>query len=178
MAEQQDKKMKPFFGPLGDINTYTYPGSEGRAFFTMAPVNEKGTNKSYLTGAMPVTGIQISEGVDYSLTKSLSQDFLLSAFGDAPVTIVLRGISFDEVPVCLPTTQAASGNSQQDRAMEFYDKYKLSADISNRVDIGISTTSISYRCALVNMEAQKSGEGNGNQNIYNYTLKLIGVRKK
>jgi hypothetical protein len=61
--------------------------------------------------------------------------------------------------------------------MEFYDKYKLSADINNRVDIGISTTNISYRCALITMEIQKSGDGNGNQNIHSYVLKLIGVRK-
>lgn len=176
MADTKVQPRTPVFAALGSINTYTYPKTEGSAFFTLAPVKKGQSAKNYLTGAMPVTGLQIGEGVDYSITKALNLDFLLASFGDSPVTIVLRGVSFDEVPECLPANGKSTG-AKQDRAMEFYDKYKLSKDITNRVDIGISTTNISYRCALIAMEASKSGEGNGNQNIYNYTMKLIGVRK-
>ena len=183
MAKQQQTVPRtPVFNVLGSINTYTYPKSEGKAFFTIAPVVKNQIVKNYLTGAMPVTGLHIQEGVDFSITKSLSQDFLVAAFGDSPVTIMLRGISFDEVPECLPSNQTTGADgktttAQQDRAMEFYDRYKLSADIENRVDIGISTTNISYRCALIAMEVQKAGDGTGNQNLYSYTIKLIGVRK-
>lgn len=176
MATQQTQTTSSIFEPLGALSTYTYPSTEGEAFFTLAPVNTQGSQRSYLTGAMPITGLHIQEGVDFSITKALDQDFFIAAFGDSPVTIIMRGISFDKVPTCLPTPQGQS--SKQDRAMEFYDKYKLSTDINNRVDIGISTTDISYRCALIAMEAQKSGEGAGSQSVYSYTMKLIGARKK
>ena len=132
-----------------------------------------GDLNTVLQGRAPATGITIEQTVDYAISKSLNQDFIVDTFGDSPVRIILEGIEF--------LTEVCNGE-QSDAAKEtveaFYDKNKLSADNVKRVALGLSSQTgqgQAFTCVLTGMRSVVDRESADKMYI-KYNLTLIGVR--
>lgn len=77
-----------------------------------------------LMGWAPVTGIAVNAGVDASVFKGLSGNYIVTSFGDKASTITLSGVTFAGGVNLECVDKAKSNTSIQD----FYNKYKLGAD--------------------------------------------------
>lgn len=126
-----------------------------------------------LNGRAPATGITIDQAVDYSISKSLKQDFIVDTFGDSPVKITLEGIEF------LTSTCGENQDETIQQTIEtFYDNNKLSADRTKRVLLGLSTNperGSAFTCVLTGMRSVIDREG-ADKMYVKYSLTLIGVR--
>lgn len=74
----------------------------------------------------PITGVEFSNNVDYSLQRSFSDDWILCSFGFRPIEIMLSGVEL--------LASACKGLSIQ----SFYDKYNVRSNPSARLMVGIS----------------------------------------
>lgn len=122
----------------------------------------------------PMTSIKITESVDHSIAKSLDKTgYLITAFGDRPVSISITGLIIYKVS-CLDinTTQAALS------IHKFYKDNRISADTKKRVTVSIGTgkTARVFTCALVSM-ISGTKEDTDVCGYGAYTLELIGVEK-
>lgn len=136
-----------------------------------------GNDKTALYAHMPITGVNISQGVDMSIAKTLNADFLVSEFGDVPVQITLSGVNFYGFIGC-----NKRGITQHQQIMDFYEKNKLSANSGNRIDISItpavSPNSGAFRCVLCKLRISTPiKDGQGMLPAYTYEMSLIGVRR-
>ena len=137
------------------------------------------TSGKSLYAHMPVTGVHISQGVDMTIAKTLSDDFLVSAFGDMPVRIILSGVNFYGGGT---DCRAGFSTIQKQQVLDFYEENKLSASSRNRVDLSITPASApksgTFRCALIGMETMNPlNEQEAVIPAYSYKLQLIGVRR-
>ena len=178
--KQQNKKEadKHFMNPLGGISQSIIKSTDNIAFITIT-VNSTGSGKtgtgmSKVQLAMaPVTGVEIQQMSDYSVTKSLDQDFLISTFGDTPVQITLRGVNFFNLGDCY------QGKAYK-YISDFYDDNKVSSNKNIRFDVAIAsakTKAVAFRCVLVGLNMVNDTNTPAGQIMYNYTLSFIGVRK-
>ena len=133
---------------------------------------------------MPVTGMTIDQGVDASITKTLNDDFLVTAFGDVPVQIVLNGINFFDLENDCIMKNEDINKLRQKQIMAFYERWKLSANIRNRLDISIVPANKgvdsgnTFVCALIKMRASAPIiDKSGSVPAYRYNMTLIGVRQ-
>lgn len=173
----------PIFNETGSFSVADIAGSTS-SYVTITPValgktSKKGTAQSLkidkLYATMPVTGVVVQQGVDMSISKTLNSDFLVSEFGDHPVQITLAGINF--FGMC-----NGGAKEQHKQIMDFYEKWKLSSNIYNRVDVSItpsaSPNSGAFRCVLMKMRTTAPGmDGQGLAAAYKYEMNLIGVRR-
>ena len=166
------------FNPRGSVSRAlldTHEKNKIQSFITITSVGKSGI----LLGSAPVTGVQISQLTDFSVTKSLDMDFLVATFGDTPTRIQISGLSFFNLNGCnLGNTRA---DNQQ--IMNFYKENKLSNRNSNRVDIsiasGVGEPPVAFRCVIVGLETKNQASDGGVSNIaYSYTMTLIGVDKQ
>ena len=120
--------------------------------------------KTVLDASAPVTGVSIEQHVDASVTKSLASDFLVSAFGDRPVSINISGM-------CL--LGCSNSNSS---LIDFYKRNKLSADPRARVKVGISINgkTQTFVCVLVSMTITGTAKLN-EAGACSYSLSMLGV---
>lgn len=137
----------------------------------------RGNGSSALYANMPITGVNITQGVDMSIAKTLNADFVVSEFGDSPVQISLSGINFYGNISC-----NGIGLLQNKQVMDFYEANKLSTDIGNRLDISItpaaSPRSGTFRCILVKMKSTTPiSQQQAVTPAYSYEMSLIGVRR-
>lgn len=165
------------FKPSGSVNWSTLAGAEQDKFQAFITITVAGSN-TILLGKSPVTGVQITQLTDFSLTKSLDRDFLVATFGDTPTRIQLKGLSFFNLNGC-PLRGSLADRRQ---IMNFYKANKLSTDINKRLDISIASgageTPVAFRTVLVGLETQNNATGDGISNVvYNYTMTLIGVER-
>ena len=142
-----------------------------------SPVIGLGNKSTALYAHMPITGVNIVQGVDMSIAKTLNMDFVVSEFGDVPVQITLSGVNFYGNVTC-----RGIGNTQSKQVLDFYEANKLSTDINNRIDLSItpaaSPSSGAFRCILVKMKSTTPLRGGqGVVPAYTYELSLIGVRR-
>ena len=79
-------------GPNKTVGVTGHTLGQGKAFITF---HSKAGNAldGILLATAPLGGVQISQTVDYSVTKALGRDFHVATFGNRPVQIVLDGIS-------------------------------------------------------------------------------------
>ena len=125
----------------------------------------------------PITGVKISQSADYSLTKSLANDFLITAFGDQPVHITLRGLS---IVTCKDTAVTNKKQQASGQILKFYEDNKISANPEKRIDVGIAGLgdgSKAFRCALISMTIDTAAIDVQPSPGYGYTLELVGIRK-
>lgn len=163
------------FNPLGGVSE-TIVSTKNTAFITLSKVG----GKSYLLAKAPVKGVDIRQLTDFSVTKSLDYDFLVTTFGDTPTQIEISGLSFFNLNGCPLSAQSASDH---DQIMNFYDKNKISSNLSARFDVAVAPVSRSktsvFRCVIVGLRVTNSASGpeQAGNISYNYTLSLVGVKK-
>ena len=165
------------FKPSGSINWSSLTTGEHDKFQAFITITVAGSN-TILLGKTPVTGVQIGQLTDFSITKSLDNDFLVATFGDTPTRIQLKGLSFFNLNGC-PLTGSAESKKQ---IMNFYKENKLSTDIHKRLDIsiasGVGEPPVAFRTVLVGLETQNNASDTGSSNrVYSYTMTLIGVER-
>ena len=165
------------FNPMGSISQSVFINpsqTKFNAFIVITPIN----SDDKLLGTAPVTGVTIQQLTDFSITKSLDNDFLVSTFGDTPTKITLKGLSFFNLNGCA----LEDGDASRQQILDFYKTYRVSTDINNRVDISISkgdrTPPVAFRCVIVGLDTQNQSTGDGISNfMYSYTMQLIGVER-
>jgi hypothetical protein len=172
--EQKNKNAISLFSPVGSVNKAQLTDSSKVAYITIS----EAYGDNIILGYAPITGVDIKQLTDYSVTKSLFGDFLVSTFGDTPVMITLRGLNFFNINGCLLTGQKES----KTQIMDFYKENRVSSAPSKRFDISIATSSTStsaFRCVIVGLDTQNMSTDDGISNIlYNYTMTLIGVDRE
>jgi hypothetical protein len=125
-----------------------------------------------LMSTAPASRIRITEGVDYTLSKSLSGDFLVSTFGHKPLTIEIDGfdIFYDRCKVAAdkPTVQA------------FYDKWNVHVNKDARINVGMAGASgagTAYRCVLVALTRSTDAvSGLDTEGVGSYNMVLLGAQ--
>lgn len=162
------------FSPLGGISeTLIAPDT---TFLTLAKVN----SDQIMLARAPITAVDIQQITDYSITKSLDNDFLITTFGDTPVKIELRGINIYNLNGCsLSDTQ-----TDKRQILAFYRKNKVSTDLDARFDLAIAggpneTTSV-FRCVIVSLRIMNNGQHNGiptSHMMYDYAMVLVGAAR-
>ena len=163
------------FNPLGGVSESVI-STQNTAFITLSKVG----GKSYLLAKAPVKGVDIRQLTDFSVTKSLDYDFLVTTFGDTPTQIEISGLSFFNLNGCPLNPQSSKDH---DQVMNFYDKNKISSNLSARFDVAVApvsgTKTSVFRCVIVGLRVTNSSADSGQAgNVsYNYTLSLVGVRK-
>lgn len=165
------------FKPSGSISRSTLTPSERDKFQAFITITVAGSD-TILLGTIPVTGVRINQLTDFSVTKSLDRDFLVSTFGDTPTRIQLDGLSFFNMNGC-DLTGSGSDNKQ---IMNFYRENRLSTDINKRIDISIASGAgeppVAFRTVIVGLDTINKSNSDGISNIvYNYTMTLIGVER-
>ena len=174
-ATQTTQSAQPvkIFPPMGGVAVSTL-STNNIAFITLS---EAGGDNIAL-GYAPVTGVSIQQLTDFSVTKSLSRDFLIAAFGDTPVKITLSGVDFFNINGC-NILDSKTGAGSNDQIMDFYRKNRISTDRTKRFDIAIATSdknTVGFRCVITGLDAQNKASSDGLNNVmYNYTMFLIGV---
>lgn len=126
--------------------------------------------KKVITATAPVTGVRVMQRVDFSVTKSLSKDFLISAFGDQPVQIVISGLS-------IYAASCPDDNDPTNAIPKFYRENRISTDLNKRVQIGIAglgSSNQAFNCAVVGLDLEANSE-NAQSGTNTYTLTLVGV---
>lgn len=142
-----------------------------------AVVIADGALKNVLQGRAPSTGIVIEQKVDCSISKSLKKDFIVDTFGDSPVQITLEGLTILNA-ACLGNG-AGNGLTME----EFYEKYKLSANLSSRVVLGLSdggkngNSGKMFTCVLLGLQSS-STQNEARSGTIRYRLTLVGVAGK
>ena len=178
------------FNPNGAVDrVFLATDQDVPIFFTLVAKQKTGepfgttttgnVNKgSILYGGMPVAGLAVDQGVDHTVAKTLGDDFLVSEFGNTPVQISLNGVNFFG-PVCDNTDDWGKQNQQ---ALDFYEKYKLSSNPDIRLALSITegrTQAGQFTCVLTKMRVVGPAvEKSGTIPLYTYNLTLIGVRSK
>lgn len=162
------------FNRLGGVSQQVV-GNNNTAFITLSKVG----GKSFLLARAPVTGVDVQQITDFSITKSLDYDFLVTTFGDTPTKIEIQGISFFNLNGCELNPSSDAAHQQ---IMTFYDKNKISANLTARFDVAIAPVSKSkvsvFRCVIVGLRVgNNAGRQEGPNVSYTYTLSLVGVKK-
>jgi hypothetical protein len=146
-----------------------------------AATTRTGIGSILASATTPSTAINIQQLTDFSLTKSLDNDFLVTAFGDTPVKIELKGINIIGIDNCyLDGSRSEAARSQ---ILEFYDKNKVSSDHTARFDVAISNgprqKASCFRCVIVGLNVSNSNQSGVNavNKMYDYSMSLIGVKK-
>ena len=163
------------FNRLGGVSETVVNSNKNTAFITMSKVG----GPDLLLARAPVTSVDVSQITDFSITKSLDYDFLVTTFGDTPTKIEIQGISFFNLNGCALNP---SSNTAHQQIMTFYDKNKLSANLSARFDVAIAPVSKNkasvFRCVIVGLRVgNNAGRQEGPNVSYTYTLSLVGVKK-
>ena len=169
------------FNPFGSItkSPLRWQDSTGKQVANVAYITiaEAGGDNIVL-GYAPITGVDIKQLTDFSVTKSLDRDFLIATFGDTPVQITLKGLNFFNLNGCTLLGNSASN----DQIMEFYKKNRLSTDRFKRFDIAIAISTnntVVFRCVIVGLDTQNTASQDGLSNmLYSYTMTLIGVDRE
>lgn len=168
---------RSLFRPFGSVSwsTLATPEQNGYQAFIAVTVAD---SDEMLLGAVPITGVRINQLTDFSVTKSLDRDFLVTTFGDTPTRIQLEGLTIFNLNGCDLT------NSSKDRRqiMNFYKENKVSSDLSKRIDISIASGAgeppVSFRTVLVGLDTVNKSNETGLSNVLaNYTMTLIGVER-
>ena len=180
MATDKKTADSHLINPIGGISQSIIKSTDNVAFITLyrnrakrgknIPLDNNAKWPTVHLAMAPVTGVEIQQLTDYSVTKSLDTDFLVATFGDNPVQITLRGVNFFNV----------SGCGEQQYISDFYDSNKLSTNKNARFDVAIAsnkTNTVAFRCVLVGMTMSHDTTVHAGQIMYNYTLSFIGVRK-
>jgi hypothetical protein len=168
------------FNPYGSVNRtpITYTDAKGQqvknvSFITLS---EAGGDNIVL-GYAPITGVKIRRLTDYSVTKSLDDDFLVATFGDTPTSIVISGMNFFNINGC----ELSGDNESKAQIMDFYENNKISTDKTKRFDVAIAnskSSTVGFRCVIVGLDLANESRGDGLSNVmYNYTMQLIGVKR-
>lgn len=166
------------FNPLGSTSTAAIatPKDGYVAFIT---IYDTEGDKVWLARA-PITGVNIKQLADYSVTKALDNDFLVTTFGDTPVQIDLTGLNIYNMNGCAIT------DSKESRAqvLAYYKKKKISSNLKIRFDISIATgsggPSATFRCVLVSLNVKNdasSGAMDTGNRLYSYAMTFIGVSR-
>ena len=168
------KDLRDIFNPLGGVTQTTFINASQTDFNAFIVISSVNSNNVLLATA-PVTGVTIQQLTDFTVTKSLDRDFLVTTFGDTPTKITLKGMSFFNNTGC-----ALTGDATNRQILDFYRTNKISANPDNRVDVSISkgkrTAPVSFRCVIVGLDAVNQSTGDGISNLaYSYTMQLIGV---
>jgi hypothetical protein len=163
------------FSPTGSISTYKQVADGKKAYITLSAV---GSEQGLLVGSAPITGVDIKQLTDYSVTKSLNKDFLVATFGDTPIQITLHGLNFFNMNGCALNMGDEADNRQ---ILDFYKENRLSTDPSKRFDVAIASdesATVSFRCVIVGLTTQNQSASDGTNNrVYDYSMSLIGVDK-
>lgn len=125
-----------------------------------------------LAATAPAEQIRVDAGVDFSLSKSLAGDFLVSTFGYRPVMIVISGLDIYNDP-CL----IASGEGQE-TVQSFFDKWNVHANKTARIDVGMASagsSGVAYRCVLVDLKRMSAQELTGG-GVGRYVMTLYGAK--
>lgn len=172
------------FNPSGSVDVIEINGgTDSVAFFTLTKSKEASPNPGtpatkseetdILYGSMPVAGLSIDQAVDFSISKTLNKDFVISEFGDTPVQITMNGVNI----------YAGCSNIVEfgKQVLDFYEKNKLSTDPNIRLFLtitGNSTDKGSFTCVLTKMRViGPAMEKSGSVPVYSYNMTLIGVRR-
>lgn len=143
---------------------------KGRAFITFSGGAGGDALGAVVAASAPVTGVTVTQKVDYAITKALSKDFLVSTFGDSPVSITISGIELLNLE-CTTTNKYSS-------IVDFYDKNKLSTNIMTRLNVGISVgaDAVSYTCVLLGLTLQADTRNDMGNSTSSYVLDMLGVK--
>ena len=170
------------FSQLGAVSQSVI--EKDRAFITITKVGGTsggtGDIRTILASA-PVTAVNIKQLTDFSITKSLSNDFLVASFGDTPVQIQMQGINIIGINNCM--LEASSSDSTRTQIMEFYKKNKVSSDLTARFDVAIAQgpnqPAVGFRCIIIALDVNNSNQSGMNtvHKTYNYSMSLIGANK-
>lgn len=137
-------------------------GTTGGAFSYVSLV---GLNaKDILLGQAPIQGISISQGVDYSIAKTLAGNFSLLTFQDHPVIIKISGFQ------CPAST--CDPKIQKNQAGELFKTYKASNNSATPLTVTIANTA--YKAYLISV--QLTGGQMQIPGILSYTLTFFGAR--
>ena len=121
-----------------------------------------------LMSTAPADQIRIEEGVDFTLSKALSGDFLIATFGHKPVTITISGFDIYNDP-CLKT--------QVPTVQGFYDRWNVHVNKAARINLGMAGSSgagTAYRCVLVSLR-RDTAQDMGIDGVGKYTITLLGA---
>ena len=160
-------KINKIFANPGSISQYSYSSGSvdgSTAFITLENLGD------VLMATAPATGINISHAVDYSITKALDSNFLVSSFGFAPVSIVINGLSAYS-SWCGNST--ASGDST---ITGFFYKYNVADNYKYRIRAAIKRGSSKeeFYCVMLSLSLMASSDRT--PGAEQYTLTLIGAR--
>lgn len=169
---QQGAVSQAVIGDQAFITIYKVDGASGSA----------GSDIKTLLASAPATAIKIQQRADVSITKALSNDFMVAAFGDTPTSIILNGINIIGINNCI--IAPGSDDVTRMQILDFYQKYKVSSDPNVRFDISIASgakqPAQAFRCVIVQLDVVNSNQnGQGTvHRMYDYTLSLVGVNKQ
>lgn len=175
------------FAPLGAVSQNVLKGAS--SFITIKRVTNRDpattkmqrTSINTLLASAPATSISIQQLTDFSITKALDNDFLVTAFGDTPVKIELKGINIIGIDNCY--LEEKNSETVKTQILDFYAKHKVSADLQARFDVAISNgpnqPASCFRCVIVALNVVNSNQSGVNaiHKMYDYSLSLIGVSK-
>lgn len=168
------------FSPLGAVSQTVL--EKDVAFITITKVGgTDNTSVKTILASAPITDVSIRQRADFSLTKSLANDFLIAAFGDTPVQIDLRGINIIGINNCV--LGVGTEESTRTQILDFYKKNKVSADQSARFDVaiapGANKAASAFRCIICALDVANSNQNGQNavHRTYNYSMSLIGANK-
>lgn len=159
--------MKIFGDAFGGVSTETV--GKRKAFITFVGTKGKALTDVIVASA-PMTAVQIGQKVDYSITKALGKDFLISAFGDQPVVITIDGMS-------IYAPDSTSHTADAKAIPTFYKNNRLSTDINNRVQVGIAGLAggaQAFSCAIISLELSATSAASVS-GMCGYKLVMIGV---
>lgn len=131
-----------------------------------------GALSKLLAATAPAEQVRIDAGVDFSLSKSLAGDFLVSTFGYRPVMIVISGLDIYNDPCLI----AAGGG--QETVQSFFDKWNVHANKTARIDVGMASagsSGVAYRCVLVDLKRMSAQELTGG-GVGRYVMTLYGAK--
>jgi len=184
MSEQNNNQNLRIFDHAGSVELVPIYGGTPTAFFVLGEAQipaenvdtpVKDVKKNIMYGNMPASGLTVDQGVDHSITKTLSKDFLISEWGDVPVQITMNGVSF------YGTACGTDWGKANEQALDFYENYKLSAHPEKRLHLTITegkSNSNSFICVLTKMRAVGPAlDKQGTVPLYSYNMSLIGVRR-
>lgn len=130
------------------------------------------SNSTYFFNA-PMTGISITQSIDYNINKALSGNFSMLTFQQHPVVIRLSGLQCVAVYAC-----DSSGNSQdkpkiQSKISQFFQRYNMSKT-DNKLQVTIAKDI--YKAVIVQMKRQSIQKFPGSM-VYDITMYGTKVKK-
>lgn len=171
---QQGAVSQAIIGDQSFITIYKVDGNAG--------ASSTGSDIKTLLASAPATAIKIQQRADVSITKALSNDFMVAAFGDTPTAIELSGINIIGINNCI--IEPAKDDAARTQILDFYQENKVSANPHVRFDISIASgakqPAQAFRCVIVQLNVVNSNQnGQGTvHRMYDYTLSLVGVNKQ